>query len=612
MARYIAYHGVTAAQHQARGDALASRGFRPISLNVSGDPADARYAAVWVQRPGTEWRTVHGYTAGAYQARFDELVAQGFAPTLLSATGPVERATFCALFEKGVRTPWIARHGLAWEPDSNPDTITYQNRHAFADGFIPRCLVVYGTPERRGFAGIWTANTGPVPWGWWWADPDTYQRFFDAEVRAGMRPAWVAEAEGGWILSVFRGDQVGEWWARHRITAQEYQAEFNTRVAAGAIPIMVQAGGTGSATRYASVFARREDPLPRTWTVNGAPASAVVELDRAVRRFMTEHAIRAGAVACGRRGRIVLARGYTWAEPGYPATVPGTLFRIASLAKIFTAACIAWLVDTRRLEWSTPAFPFLGIHAPLLSTQLPDPRTRTITVEQLVLRRSGLREGWDDGYDMRSIALRLGIATPPTRDQVVRFMYGEPLAFAPGTDDRYSNVAFTVLTSVIERASGRSYLDFLRREVLAPMGITDMHVAATRNASIAGEVPGYDDPGIGPSQLQPAANVWEPAAYGGDFVLENGEGSGGLRTSAPTLARFIATHPVWNQDHFHVAGRELATRYGTLDGTCSGAQSRGDGLDVGYVFNRRVSGAEHDHVTALIGGYLDAHGSALT
>jgi hypothetical protein len=72
------------------------------------------------------------------------------------------------------------------------------------------------------------------------------------------------------------------------------------------------------------------------------------------------------------------------------------------------------------------------------------------------------------------------------------------------------------------------------------------------------------------------------------------------------VARFIATHAVWN-----VGGRELATRYGTLDGTTSGAVSRGDGLDLGYAFNRRVTDAEHDQITAGINGYLDAYGARL-
>jgi CubicO group peptidase (beta-lactamase class C family) len=607
MPQFIAYHGATSSEHQDRVNTLAPQGFRPISLNVSGDPTDARYAGVWVQRNGPPWFAVHGLTTAQYQAQFDELTAQGFAPTLLSATGAVERATFTALFEQGVQTPWFARHDLKWDPDTDPNTITHENKRAFNQGFIPRCLVVYGTPQQRRYAGIWARNVDPVAWSWWWADPDTYQLFFDAEVRGGMRPAWVAEADDGWILSIFRDDQLGGWWARHRLTAQQYQNEFNMRVTDGAMPIMVQAGGVADGTRYASIFAKHEFPLARIWTVTGAQVNAVAQLDAVVHEFMTAHAIRAGAVACGRNGNVVLTRGYTWAEAGYPTTGTGTLFRIASLAKIFTAACIARLVAMGRLAWNTQAFPFLGINTAILPTQTPDPLIKIITVQQLVLRRSGLRRNWDGGNDLRSIASKLGITTTPTRDQLVRYMYGEPLMFPPGTADQYSNIAFTVLTSVIERASGRSYLDFLRQDILQPMGIDDVHVAATVHTSIAGEVSGYDHPGIGLSVLQPTAQVWEPIAYGGDFTLENGEGSGGLLTSAPTIARFIATHPVWNEAAAHLTGRELATRYGTLDGTVSGAISRPDGLDIGYIFNRRVTDAEHDQITAEINGYLDVH-----
>lgn len=388
--------------------------------------------------------------------------------------------------------------------------------------------------------------------------------------------------------------------------------EFNTRVVGGAIPIMVQAGGIGDATRFASIFTKREDSLSRGWYVTGTPMTTATNLDSVVRKFMTAHSIRAGTVACGRNGKIVLAHGYTWAEAGYPVISPNTLFRIASLAKIFTAACIELLVATGRLTWSTQAFPFLGINAKLLPTQSPDPLTKTITVQQLVLRKSGLRRNWDDGSDPRSIALKLGIATTPTRDQLVRYMYGEPLVFPPGTAEEYSNIAFTVLTSVIEKASNRSYLDFLHHEILQSMEITDVHIATTIHASIPYEVPSYDDPGIGLSMLQPKEKIWEPIAYGGGFTLENGEGSGGLITSTSTIARFIATHPVWNQSAMQLAGRELSTRYGKLEGTTSGAVSRPDGLDFSYAFNRQVTDAEHDQITADINRYLDIFGGGLS
>ena len=49
---FVAYHGVDAATHQQRFDELLSQGLRMTWVNVSGDPADARYAAVWVTNDG--------------------------------------------------------------------------------------------------------------------------------------------------------------------------------------------------------------------------------------------------------------------------------------------------------------------------------------------------------------------------------------------------------------------------------------------------------------------------------------------------------------------------------------------------------------------------------
>jgi CubicO group peptidase (beta-lactamase class C family) len=599
MPSFEAYHGVSAVTHQERVDQLSSQGYRPISLSVSGDPGDARYSAVWVQRPGSAWWAVHGLSAVEYQTRFDDLTGQGYAPVLVSATGAANQAIFAALFEKGVATPWFARHNLRWDPLTNPDTITHENQRAFDQGYLPHCLAVYGNPDDRRFAGIWVKNEAPVPWSWWWTDPTTYQRFFETEVLAGVRPAYVSVAPDGWILSVFRDEPIGEWWARHGLTGADYQAEFDVRLSTGTMPIMLQAGGAGSSTRYAAIFAHNDEPLHRQWSVTGSVFAGSTDMDAAVRSFMTAHAIRAGSVAVARNGSILASRGYTWAEPNYPVTQPTTLFRIASLSKIFTAAAIDRLVIAGRLTWNTPAFGFLGINSALLASQMPDPLVSNITIGQLVLRQSGLQRDFDN--DPRGIAGKLGITTTPTRDTLVRYLYGQPIDHAPGTGDLYSNTAFYLLTSIIERASGHGYLDELNSGLLNPMGIHDVFISATAVGSRRpNEVSSYDHPGIKLSQIDVATDTFAPNAYGGDFVLESGEGPGGLLTSAPSIARFIAHHAVWN-----VGGREIGTRYGTLDGTCTGAFSRGDGLDVAYLFNRRVTDTEHDDITAAINKVLD-------
>ena len=156
------------------------------------------------------------------------------------------------------------------------------------------------------------------------------------------------------------------------------------------------------------------------------------------------------------------------------------------------------------------------------------------------------------------------------------------------------------------RAARSSFVDLLAGGVCGPLGIRDVSLAATAaGARRPGEVATYDHPGIALSQLQPSTLMMAPNAYGGDHVLENGEGAGGLLTSASSVARLIGSHAVWN-----VGPRELGTRYGTLEGSCAGAVSRPDGLDVAFLFNRRVTDAEHDQIAAALNAVIDHSGHA--
>ena len=611
MSEFAAYHGVDAATHQQRVNDMAAAGFRPVALNVSGDPADPRYAAVWLERPGPPWKAVQDLSSNEYQARFEELTGQGHALTIVTATGPAGDERYAAVFERGVHPPWFARHDLRWDPATDPDTLTHQNNRAFNEGYIPRCLTVYGDPADRRFAGVWVKNTDAVLWSWWLTRPEAHRRFTDALASGGMRPAALSVASDGAILSVFRGDQVGTWHERHDLTAAEYEAASDKRVAAGLRPIVVAAGGASDRARYAAVFAADDLPTPRRWSVSGADFAGAHALDEAVHTFMVRHGIRAGSVAIGRDAAVVGSRGYTWAEPGYPVTQPATTFRIASLSKIFTAAAaLSRLVQAGRLSWDTSAFRFVGVDSALPAGAPATPGMDEITVEQLVLRASHLPRDFD--REQREIAGTLGVAAPIPRRLLLRYLYRLQLAGAIPPDGLYSNSAFFLLTSVVDQASGLPFVAALERHVLRELDIHDVEVAATAlDARQPDEIATYDDAGAHASQLDLAPLAMAPSAYGGDFVLENGEGSGGLMTSAPSIVRLIARYPVWNADKQHLTGRELATRYGALPGTSTGATSRADGLDVAFLFNRRVTDAERDEIMRSIHTVLTVHGRAL-
>ena len=369
-------------------------------------------------------------------------------------------------------------------------------------------------------------------------------------------------------------------------------------------PIWIDLVGRIAKTRLA-LQACAESLLGRRWTVTGDAFIGSFEIDAVVLRFMKAHAIRAMSVAFARAGTLTGNRGYTWAEPNYPITQPDTLFRVASVSKIFTCAAIDRLVATGTLNLTTQAFGYLGIASTLLTTQTADPDIGKITIRDLATRQSGLQH--DFGADFRMIASRLGQSFMPTRTQLVSYVYGEPLMARPGSGDNYSNSAFTVLTSIVEKASGRTFIDYLRHDVLAPFDIHDVQVGATaENMRKPNEVSSYDDPGFSPSQTDMTVDATAPNAYGGTFAIENGEGAGGLIMSTGTVARSLATHAVWNIGRRESVVPWLA-RYGDLAGTGAAAVSRPDGLDFAYAFNHLVDNSDHDALVKQINAVLDRH-----
>ncbi len=577
MVTFEAYHGRTARQHQQAFDRLSAQGFRMISLSVYGDPDDARYNAVWVQRPGGSFLAFHGVRDADYQARFDQAVATGRAPVLVAATGAGSSAVFAAVFESGIGGPWMARHGL------DIAGVEAANAQAVAGGMSLRSLTTYGSAASPRYAAVWHARRPgvrdrlrahtPAP---------QYQTVFDAETTIPYaRPSIVAVGEGHALAALFTNDVVGRWSARHGLTAPAYQQEFDRHVADGLLPICVDAGGTGAGARFAAIFAERDVPLARQWSAEGRLTTGLAGVEALVEAFMKRHAVRQAQLSVVHRAAVPLERAYTWSEPGTRRTRVRDRMLLASNSKLFVTAAVQWLYDADRLTPTQAAFPLLGFSGPR------DARCDQITVQHLVDHRAGFANvPSDPTYDMRQIARDLGLSRAPTPLEVARRVYDtRNLATAPGTNYGYSNIGYLVAAAVVERVSGLSFFDFVRLRLSRPLGIVDVAPCPTDGpASRPANQAMPEDDGLGLTVLRPQNDAWVAAVFGGDgMAKESALGSCGLAASATALARFVGSHAVWG-----LGGRMPGRRDGSTPGCRSSAVSRTDGLDWALIVNTRV------------------------
>jgi N-acyl-D-amino-acid deacylase len=284
-------------------------------------------------------------------------------------------------------------------------------------------------------------------------------------------------------------------------------------------------------------YARMKAPYVIT---SGVLDESFRELDRVIRAFMERSGAPGAGVAVTDHGRLVLARGYGYADIASQKPVtPTSMFRIASISKPITGVAIMQLVEQGKLKLSDRVMDILTCE-PADKADKVDERWADITVEQCLQHRGG----WDrdvsfDGmFRAVQFAQQLHIPPPAQQEDVIRCMLNVKLDFDPGERYAYSNFGYNVLGRIIERITGQDYESYVKEHVLAPLGIHEARIGHTKLGpnTPAAEVR-YYSPDMEPSVFAEDRGRQIPSAYGG-WNLEAMDAHGAWTFSAVDLARF--------------------------------------------------------------------------
>ena len=225
--------------------------------------------------------------------------------------------------------------------------------------------------------------------------------------------------------------------------------------------------------RTASIFAAA------ALLIGAAPACAQAEADAAAAALAQRlldtlretNGVPGMAAAVWLDGRIVWdgTSGHRDVAAGLPVT-RDTLFRLASVSKLFTVAAAAQLAEQGRIDLDAPVqrqLPWLDAHWP------------AITPRQLAAHVSGLPHYQSVDADRGSRSYATG------RDAVAIFS-GRDLLRPPGTAYSYSSWGYTLLGAMVEEADGRSFPDYVSARVAPRLAIrADATNSGDPNASRA-------------------------------------------------------------------------------------------------------------------------------
>ena len=262
-------------------------------------------------------------------------------------------------------------------------------------------------------------------------------------------------------------------------------------------------------------------------------------MDAVVDSFMQAWSLRGVSLSVMRNDSLLYARGYGRADGARPMT-PGTLLRMASVSKLVTAVGIMKLQEKVKLFLDTPVFGPFGI-LDEYDKYISDENYYLITVEHLLRHQGGFSQrAGDPMFSTPSIMRALGISKAPTQEQLTRYLLRTPLAFLPGTTQEYNNFGYLLLSMIIEKVTGESYETWIKREVLAPAGCTDFHIAGNF----------YSDRFPGETRYHMHKEAKPTASFDGRGQVERCygandihglSGAGAWVGSTPELARFIAS-----------------------------------------------------------------------
>jgi CubicO group peptidase (beta-lactamase class C family) len=173
-----------------------------------------------------------------------------------------------------------------------------------------------------------------------------------------------------------------------------------------------------------------------------------------------------GVVLITQAGRRVFEHAYGYANRAWKIeNRMDTRFDTASVTKLFTAMAIFGLIERDMLSFDTRITEFLDLRDTNISPE--------VTVYHLLTHSSGIGDDCEeeDGDIYEELwKTKPNYMVTRTADFLPQFVH-KPSNFKPGEGCRYCNCSFILLGLAIEKISGLTYREYVRRNIFSRIGM---------------------------------------------------------------------------------------------------------------------------------------------
>ncbi|TVZ46795.1 serine hydrolase domain-containing protein [Olleya sp. Hel_I_94] len=186
------------------------------------------------------------------------------------------------------------------------------------------------------------------------------------------------------------------------------------------------------------------------------------------------------SIAVFKKDQILFQKQYGTTNLDYNIPISSkTVFDIASISKQFTAAAILLLEEEGKLNIKEPAYKYID--------KLPRYKKGNPTIEQLLNQTSGIKEA-----DPYFGVIDLWFNDYIDQQQMINIITKvSDLRFKPGEYFYYSNANYILLASIIEKASGETYSNYLQKNIFNPLNMDNTSIKDNIYKSIKNRAIGY-------------------------------------------------------------------------------------------------------------------------
>ena len=210
-------------------------------------------------------------------------------------------------------------------------------------------------------------------------------------------------------------------------------------------------------------------------------------------------------------GNVLLEKGYGYADvkAKRPVDPASTIFRLASISKLFTWVSVMQLVEQGKLDLDADVNRYLDF-------QIRPKFNKPVTLRNLMTHTGGFEEA------INNIILTDSHKTVTLRDDLMK---NQPMRlFPPGEIPAYSNYGVGLASYIVQRASGEPFEQYVGEHIFAPLGMTHSSFHQPLEKRLE-----YSD------SLGYRGNTTKPPV---GFEIFNPVGAGGVSSSAGDMGRF--------------------------------------------------------------------------